>query len=198
MTEETARNVFAPHEALLRQSVQLGFDVFREHYVRISQTTTTSSRTASSLLNDCVAEAVEQRLSEPFVSRRGIRRFIELRDTALIQFKRLGHDGRPSNISTHFADEIEENGQVLLPGMEELPLLTIGYEVPPTHDTLSDLRIVYVSHHNLNWSFSILDDSQEPPQALPLGSLPPALPSSTIIRIRDSDETAAERRSRSA
>lgn len=161
MTDNEAKNLLAGHEHLLRNCVNDGFDRFRRGNLMLSSQIQCSSRTLSNMLHDSVVTVAREILPEPVRFVAGYHRnFFSFGGYALLQFKRLGQDGRPSNFPTILAQQIEETGCASLPGLDPLPLLTIGYEVPETNHCVNDIVVLRVTESGVSWKYSIAGTPQ--------------------------------------
>lgn len=200
MTDTEARDLLRGHEVPLRECVNLGFNNFRRANVLIASDVQPSSRTLSNLLHDSIVRVARERLNEPmryvFANQRNL--FVH-GEKALLQFKRIGPGGKPSNYPTLLAREIEETGFASLPGLEPLPLLTVGYEVPETHDRVMDVMVLRVSDRGVNWKYSIYSAESTDSRMLFLDELTESeKPAQTKVRAKLPDDTNKRRSADSA
>ena len=137
-----------------------GFGIYQREYY---QNADVHSRTSiSNLRHDHLIDCARKKLSSSrfrFIKIGG-RKMFDFQGKILIQFKKLKHCLRPSNIRTGQSVQIEMNGQMTLLGFDQpIPILTIGYVPDKTNTDVAGVFVTYSDQHQ-HWAHKISDDGQ--------------------------------------
>ncbi len=138
------------------EAVRGGFNFYFEHYGENSFRHT--PRTRANIINDHIVDAAKQLFAErhpeiaPFHAKG--RRLFEVPNAAVLHFKKLDKQKRPSNYPTLFALDFNDP-QRFLPGLGPLPRLAVGYRPSEDWTSIDGIFVTRPDGNQIRWFIEI-------------------------------------------
>jgi len=176
LTLKEAEGRLNPYKALLNQCIQHGWDAWRHDYTHKHRVLRARSR-ASIIFDEIVAKAQEVFDGIPDISfkLKGNSFLLFIGNDIIIRFKKIGKNGRCSNINTKQQVLFRLQQTVLLfPDMKEGTMLHAGYALDELQLDVSGKMIVCQFDNRVLWTIELVGEAQAP--VIPMLVAPPQPP----------------------
>lgn len=196
LTLKEAEALLNPYTALLNQCIQHGWDAWRIDYAN-KHTILTPRTRAAIVFDEIVAKAQGVFLGKPNVrfERKRNSFLLFIGDRIIIRFKKIGKNGKCSNINTRQQALFRMQQTVLaFPDLKEATMLSAGYSLDELQLDMSSKLVVCQFDNRVLWTIELAGDSQAEITPMP-ETTPPTPTGPRFEPVRDA-ETEKEKRKR--
>jgi hypothetical protein len=186
LSKSQAEDLLEPHRARLDQCIQHGWIAWTQDYAHKHHIL--SPRARAIIIFDEIAAKAKELFSIPGVvfAPKNNSFLLFIGDNIIIRFKKIGKNGRCSNIKTH-QQTLFQAQQMVIPGLEPPTAMTAGYVLDDLQLNIARKLVVCQFDNEVLWTIELLGESGAGAQVVSM--TPPQPPASPKTHFKPKDET---------